>query len=472
MVKMKIGLGNYGVVIKDKDRIIKINKKLDLVIACLRELEILHTLNHECIIKLTDVLSKYDVINLQDFKKYCIKNIDDIHFVFELADGDLVKFMKTTYTLDDLLSICLDILLGLNYIHKSGYGHFDIKIDNIVYKKCENNIRAKIIDFGMTYPLLKSKLNIKEIGTLTQISPEAIIGDAYDEKTDIWTFGHILYALLFNQEIIKPAKLKISEIVDIYCSKIDDCDTHIFKKYRIKKIDAKNIDQMKPPDWLNIDKDIEIELKNLLKVCLKFDSNKRIKLDDIISNKLFSNFGERIKNLYHNDMIINTKNNIMFYDHKLLKIKKYVQKIYNFSYEWITLPFIITSINLFKKILEKDIQVNKISSCFIACLSFSFIYWDFSNYLPLNDIKKMIGKFNSESFYKYSTILKNICIENKKVYDRGLIEILEKSIYYDKVLSEKKLLIEFIDIHLNKKYSDMDLGERFEQFVKDHLFNK
>jgi serine/threonine protein kinase len=86
---------------------------------------------------------------------------------------------------------------GLSYLHKQGWIHRDVKPDNFLVDP-DGHIR--LIDFnlaqrrkGALARMLGGKSKIQ--GTMSYMSPEQIRGQAIDERTDIYSFGCMLYEL-------------------------------------------------------------------------------------------------------------------------------------------------------------------------------------------------------------------------------------------------------------------------------------
>ncbi|KAL2552048.1 mitogen-activated protein kinase kinase kinase 21 [Forsythia ovata] len=99
-------------------------------------------------------------------------------------DGRLPEFEVRRHTK------CL--LKGLNYIHKFGYVHCDIKPQNILLDK---NGGAKIADFGLAKRAGREKMGTwgcELKGTLLYMSPELVSGGEQGQPADIWALGCVV----------------------------------------------------------------------------------------------------------------------------------------------------------------------------------------------------------------------------------------------------------------------------------------
>jgi serine/threonine-protein kinase len=100
--------------------------------------------------------------------------------------------------LDEALNIAVQMAEGLQEAHKKGIVHRDIKSGNImVTDRCQ----VKIMDFGLARRT-ESTLLTKEgtfMGTVAYMSPEQAKGEDVDCRTDIWSFGVVLYEMLTGQ---------------------------------------------------------------------------------------------------------------------------------------------------------------------------------------------------------------------------------------------------------------------------------
>jgi len=186
----KLGEGGMGIVYKAHDT------KLDRVVALkflshhvtagqeeqarfLQEARAASALNH------TNVCTVHD-----------IKEDEDRHFiVMEYVDGVTLRRKFPVKKLDDAINYAIQIGDALHEAHNRGIVHRDVKADNIMVNS-KNQI--KVMDFGLAK--LKGSLKLTRtsstVGTLAYMAPEQIQGGEVDARSDIFSFGIVLFEML------------------------------------------------------------------------------------------------------------------------------------------------------------------------------------------------------------------------------------------------------------------------------------
>jgi serine/threonine protein kinase len=136
---------------------------------------------------------------------HAIEDIDEEQFiVMEFLEGlTLRKWMterrasakRHLLPVRDVLTIILQVAHGLSAAHKKGIVHRDVKPENIMVAP---DGLVKIMDFGLAKLTGESKLTRSgaAIGTVAYMSPEQVWGGEIDARTDIYSFGVLLYEML------------------------------------------------------------------------------------------------------------------------------------------------------------------------------------------------------------------------------------------------------------------------------------
>ncbi len=109
---------------------------------------------------------------------------------------DLKKIVdEGPLSIDRALDIAVQIAEGLQAAHEKGVVHRDIKTVNIMVS---DRGHAKILDFGLA-KLLRAGASPSDraiSGTACYMSPEQTRGKEVDQRTDIWSFGVVLFEML------------------------------------------------------------------------------------------------------------------------------------------------------------------------------------------------------------------------------------------------------------------------------------
>eukprot|EP00914_Ancora_sagittata_P032769 GHVO01066165.1.p1 GENE.GHVO01066165.1~~GHVO01066165.1.p1 ORF type:complete len:380 (+),score=48.67 GHVO01066165.1:24-1163(+) len=116
------------------------------------------------------------------------------------AGSDLQQTLESTGPLPESLVVILatEILWALNYLHRHGVVHRDLKLENLIADIHKDKLaasRIKLIDFGLATAWDESMAPMTDqCGSLSYISPE-LLGGSYGSKTDIWSLGVVLYRM-------------------------------------------------------------------------------------------------------------------------------------------------------------------------------------------------------------------------------------------------------------------------------------
>ena len=139
-------------------------------------------------------LSHPNIVSVLD-----VDETDEYHIlVTEVVHGVNLKehiLKNSPLDIDEVIRIAMMTLRGIEHAHDRGIIHRDIKPQNILL---DTNGRVKITDFGIAKALSETRMTETNqvIGSVQYISPEQAKGQNTDERTDIYSFGVMLFELL------------------------------------------------------------------------------------------------------------------------------------------------------------------------------------------------------------------------------------------------------------------------------------
>jgi len=113
-----------------------------------------------------------------------------------LPGGTLQRHIRRGLLLDDALRIAQAIADALQYAHRRGVIHRDIKPQNILFRE---NGQPVLTDFGIAKTLGANSIMTRtglSLGTPRYMSPEQIRGQGADARSDIYSFGVLFYEML------------------------------------------------------------------------------------------------------------------------------------------------------------------------------------------------------------------------------------------------------------------------------------
>ncbi|MBI4546727.1 MAG: protein kinase [Ignavibacteriae bacterium] len=193
----KLGEGGMGVVYKAQDL------RLDRIVA----LKFLPT----------TVLASQDEIQRfqQEAKAISSLNHPNIETLYDINEANGQRFLVLEYLpggtlktkiqslhatgkkllLHEVINYAIQIAQGLAHAHRHGIIHRDVKTENLLLTE---EGQVKISDFGLA-KLRGSRQLTKTgstLGTVAYMSPEQIRGESVDQRSDLFSFGVVLYELL------------------------------------------------------------------------------------------------------------------------------------------------------------------------------------------------------------------------------------------------------------------------------------
>jgi eukaryotic-like serine/threonine-protein kinase len=216
---------------------------------------------------------------------------DQVRFlVLELVEGvtlaDRLAFARTPeraagLTQRDALAIARQIAKALDFAHERGIVHRDLKPANV---KIGSDGSVKVLDFGLAkaasgdaagadleaLPSITADgtLDGAIVGTPAYMSPEQARGKTVDKRTDIWSFGCVLYEMLTGRAVFGGDTLAdtIAKVIE------------------------------REPDWMLLPADTPEPIRHLLVGCLAKDPRERLRdigdvritIDSILSGSIGS----------------------------------------------------------------------------------------------------------------------------------------------------------------------------------------
>jgi serine/threonine protein kinase len=237
------------------------------------------------------------------------------------------EYEAENYSEDQIRKFIRDIVLGIDYLHKNGIVHRDIKPDNILF---DENLNCKITDFNISN-ILKDNIDLptKKIeGTNYFRAPETCTTDSAGESIDfkgkpldIWALGVTSYILAYKEfpfksenddnilelfNIISKGEFKFPEknrMSKGFCDFVTNC----LEIDPEKRITSEEIMRL---NWINEkeDKLYKKQNKKLIKInkfdvkaCMGFFT--KIKVVKILATNLINKYGEKIVKLDQNIQI-------------------------------------------------------------------------------------------------------------------------------------------------------------------------
>ncbi|HEY6191189.1 MAG TPA: protein kinase [Bacteroidota bacterium] len=252
-ILQKLGEGGMGVVFKAEDT------KLDRFVALKFLPE--HLTSHEAErarflqeAKSASALNHPNVCTIYDIRE----EEGQQFIVMEYVDGVTLRQKIPVQKLPDALGYAIQIAEALHEAHSKGIVHRDIKAENIMIN-AKNQV--KVMDFGLAK--LKGSLKLTRtsstVGTLAYMAPEQIHGGEVDGRSDIFSFGIVLFEMLAGRTPFRG-------------------DHEAAMVYSIVNEEPESIEKLRP--------DLPAALTNLIQRALEKDPADRYQHADDIASEL------------------------------------------------------------------------------------------------------------------------------------------------------------------------------------------
>lgn len=162
----------------------------------LREAQIMKRLRHPKLIQL------YAVCTMEE----------PIYIITELMkNGSLLEHLQkdkgATLGISDQIEMAAQVAAGMAFLELQNYIHRDLAARNVLVG--ENNV-CKVADFGLARVFMRESENVYEAKEGTKFpvkwtAPEAIHDNKFTIKSDVWSFGILLYEIMTFGQMPYPA---------------------------------------------------------------------------------------------------------------------------------------------------------------------------------------------------------------------------------------------------------------------------
>ncbi|MCS6799788.1 MAG: protein kinase [Myxococcota bacterium] len=220
-------------------------------------------------------LQHENILHVYDF----VKDGQSMYIVMEYVRGiDLYDLLERTPVLpvDVAAIIALMVARALDYAHFRGIVHRDIKPANVMIG---HDGSVKLMDFGIARDETLSDLTETGtgLGTPSYMSPEQILGDKLDFRSDLFSLGIVLYQMITGQ---KPF--------------VEDASRTVMQKIRL--------DRYTPPRRLN--PAVPRQLERILARCMEKMPANRYPTTQALIDDLTEFLAPRVRSSYQARLVL------------------------------------------------------------------------------------------------------------------------------------------------------------------------
>lgn len=171
--------------------------------------------------------------------------------------GDLFELLLENGYLhdEDARAVFCQLVNALNFCHRYGIAHRDLKLENVLLDSAGN---IRLADFGMASLMAPGSMLETACGSPNYCAPEVLSGDLYDgAKSDSWSLGIILYAMVtgglpFDDDNFSRLHAKVCSGNFHMPEGIDPRIADLIRgMLRVNPDDRMTIDSIIKSDWFN-----------------------------------------------------------------------------------------------------------------------------------------------------------------------------------------------------------------------------
>ncbi|HSB28074.1 MAG TPA: serine/threonine-protein kinase, partial [Pyrinomonadaceae bacterium] len=261
-IRSQLGIGGMGEVYRARDN--RLNRDVAIKVlrdSCLRDPERMARFEREA--QVLASLNHPNIASIYGLEEAIGREPNQVGLVMELVEGPTLADRLRTglIAFDEALPIAKQIIDALEVAHERNIIHRDLKPANI--KVTEEGV-VKVLDFGLAKvfvtdtpnadlshspTLLKGTEAGVILGTAAYMSPEQAKGRAVDKRSDIWSFGCILFEMLTGKQPFVGETL-----TDILASVVRG-----------------------EPDWTQLPATTPASVKRLIQRCFEKDVKRRLR---------------------------------------------------------------------------------------------------------------------------------------------------------------------------------------------------
>jgi len=130
---------------------------------------------------------------------------NNLNIIMELCDKDLLCYLyerKTPFTIDEIRETFLQLNNAFQKMRYNNILHRDLKLGNVLIKftdETKMHFIPKLADYGFSKQLSIYNTRTTHLGTPATMAPEIMMNLPYDEKSDLWSVGVMMYQLYYKE---------------------------------------------------------------------------------------------------------------------------------------------------------------------------------------------------------------------------------------------------------------------------------